>query len=136
MNIDDYVLYPVLWGSKPSYCYVIGTDEDGEPLEKPFPSKVIVCPECQGSGYHLKDSLRGYTWSDIEAPPDYDFLDEMQSGVYDVECSRCRGLRVSCELITTGLTKNEKAILQEYYSELDEDAATEAIYASERRMGA
>ena len=61
-----------------------------------FPSKMVICPRCEGRGSHDHPAFsNGITSSEWNGP---DWDDESRetylSGGYDVSCSECAGLRV------------------------------------------
>jgi len=90
------------------------SDENG-----PFPSKVIVCPTCSGSGSVLIDGMRGHAYTDDDL--DYlgeDFAQAMMNGVYDTPCDECHGKRVSAEPIEDGLSDSDQARLDAHYDDL------------------
>ncbi len=51
-----------------------------------------VCPHCDGEGTIVNPSCS--VWTAEDAAEDPDGLEAMLDGVYDVTCTRCRGLRV------------------------------------------
>ena len=59
-------------------------------------AKFIVCPECRGEGSILNPEIagNGYThdeWEDLGE----DFRDNLEAGVYNVNCPCCCGQRVT-----------------------------------------
>lgn len=72
-----------------SYCAI-----DWE-LENPREYEFEVCDRCRGHGSHTNPAIdgNGITRSEMgELGPE--FLEDYLSGVYDVRCERCNGLRV------------------------------------------
>lgn len=110
----------------------VWVDEHG-----PFPSKVVVCPTCEGSGKVLADGMRGhaYTWDEMEDLGE-DFIDDYFAGRYDVPCDECHGLRVTAEPITEGLSERDQARLEAHYEELQHEWEMRREMEAERRMGA
>jgi hypothetical protein len=70
-------------------------DADGWETECTVPAKHEVCPRCDGTGSHTNPSIdgNGITASEMDEAGD-DFREDYLSGVYDVRCEQCRGLRV------------------------------------------
>ena len=56
--------------------------------------KFEVCPRCNGEGKHVNPAIdsHGLSREDFDADPDFE--EDYFSGVYDVECYECKGLRV------------------------------------------
>lgn len=69
-------------------------DEDGGETDHEMPSKFEICHVCRGEGKHVNPSIDcgGLTQEDFAEDPD--FAEDYMSGVYDVPCNNCRGLRV------------------------------------------
>lgn len=78
----------------------VGADDSDEDdpanwADKRIPAKYIVCPRCGGKGTHTNPNIdgNGLTQSDLdEAGPE--FLEDYMSGVYDITCVKCQGMRV------------------------------------------
>jgi len=66
--------------------------EDGKRQSTEFEYK--VCPLCEGKGSHVNPSIdsSGLTAEDFYEDPD--FFEDYRSGVYNVPCNLCSGLRV------------------------------------------
>jgi len=64
-------------------------------FEATLPAKKEVCPRCRGKGTHVNPSIdgNGITSDEMEELGD-EFLESYLSGVYDVKCHECNGLRV------------------------------------------
>lgn len=56
--------------------------------------KFKVCPLCQGKGTHVDPTIdeNGFTFEDFYDDPDFEI--DYRTGMYDVECAQCHGLRV------------------------------------------
>lgn len=65
-------------------------------LERKFELPVAkeVCPICEGEGKIVNRSIDGNGISADEFYDDPDFAEDYMSGVYDVTCDECNGLRV------------------------------------------
>ena len=107
-------------------------DEKGE-----FPSKVIVCPCCDGSGRSLIDGMQGHAYTDEELDElGEEFFQDMMNGKYDTTCYECGGARVTASLITIGLSPEDTDRLQRYHDDLHAEEVTRREHEAERRMGA
>lgn len=51
-----------------------------------------VCPECEGHGKTVNPLLS--VWTESNRYEDPEGFDNMMSGLYDVTCPTCKGLRV------------------------------------------
>lgn len=112
--------------------FTLYTDDGGEETVV-LPAAYEVCWNCRGNGTTVNPAIDGNGLSNEDFDADPDFRDDYFSGVYDVACSECKGLRVT-------LVVDEKladpGLLAEYHAHLDEKYAYEAECAAERRMGA
>ena len=102
-----------------------------------FPSKVVVCPSCDGSGSTLIPGMRGhaYTSDQLDELGD-EFVEAMMGGDYDTVCEECHGLRVSATPIISGLSAKDHERLTQHYDELDQEYASRREHEAELRMGA
>ena len=108
----------------------VWADEHG-----PFPSKVIVCPTCGGTGAVLIDGMRGHAYTPDELGElGEDFIGDMTSGVYDRPCEECRGKRVSAELIEDELSERDQERLDAYYEDLNHEWEIRREIEDERRF--
>ena len=107
-------------------------EEYGESL----PKQRIVCPTCNGEGKHVNPSIdsHGITREDFDADPD--FMESYMSGIYDVSCYECGGLRVVDIIDEKQAEKEDPELYREWKEWIASSLETEAIYAMERRMGA
>lgn len=101
-----------------------------------LPKKKIVCPTCNGKGTHVNPSIDAHGLSREDFDEDPDFARDYMSGVYDVSCYECRGNNVVDALDEGALKRSNPELLKEWREWLDSAYETEAVYASERRMGA
>ena len=104
---------------------------DGKPVvylyDEPLPSKVVVCGRCDGKGVSTA-YLGAYTMEEMdEQGPE--FFEDYMSGMYDRQCDRCNGLRVTAVILWDELTKEQEA-------DLESDYIDEQIARNERAMGA
>jgi len=64
-------------------------------VEHELPTRLEVCPRCEGTGTHTNPNIDGNgITSDEMAELGDDFLDDYLNGVYDVACERCGGRNV------------------------------------------
>ena len=69
-------------------------DDNGDEQQAHVPAKRVLCPECDGAGTTLCDSLRGVAFTAEDMADDPDFEEGYFGGRYDQTCRRCNGLRV------------------------------------------
>ena len=77
----------------------VSYDADGEKIMAMLPAKFIVCPECEGHGTVLNDSMRGHCYTAEEFHDIFDNEDDRaayfeRGGRYDVQCPNCKGKNV------------------------------------------
>lgn len=86
-----------VFGDSPEDCL---DKLDCEPAGQPFrlPTIKAVCWRCGGEGKHnhpaFDDGITSAEWGQWDA----DERDDYRSGLYDVPCTRCHGLRVVDEI--------------------------------------
>jgi len=117
-------------------------DDDGEEITYLLPTKYEVCDRCRGTGRHVNPNIEpyggGFTYSEWQEAcyEDPDFAEDYFSGVYDVICSECKGLRV-VPVVNEDVLDEKQQETYKIYLEMQRDAAyTAAEMAAERRMGA
>jgi len=69
-------------------------DEDGDEMEVEVPFKWEVCSLCNGNGKHVNPSIDAHGITSEEFAEDPEFFNDYRSGIYDVACYECAGLRV------------------------------------------
>ena len=104
--------------------------EDGSTEIVSVPSHFEVCERCQGKGSH--DAWEGGMTADEMEEQGPDFIEDYLSGVYDVKCTVCNGLRV-VEVISRERISPE--ILAAYDREQQELAELQQMEMSERWFG-
>jgi hypothetical protein len=85
-----------------------------------------VCSVCRGNGQHVNPSIdaHGITWEEFDEDPD--FKEEYFSGLYNVTCYECKGLRV----LPAGIVSCERMdILTPYLEAVQE--ANDSYYDNE-----
>jgi len=114
-------------------------DEDGDDIEHMLPAKYEVCSNCEGTGTHLREGMRGHAYTAEEMS---DFDDEERAeyfkpgGIYDVPCDTCKGERVEKVIDESACeTDEQKESLQAYYDKIQRDHDDDAESRAERRMG-
>lgn len=105
-------------------------DEDGSTETVKLPSKMEVCPRCDGRGVH--DCWEGGMTGDEMAEQGPDFFEDYMSGTYDTQCTECKGRNV-VEVIDRDRTPPD--LLARYDAQQKELADMYAMEAMERRMG-
>jgi len=109
-------------------------EECAETVE--FPLHKEVCGRCRGEGHHDHPAFsNGFTSSDwAEAcEDDPDWSENYRSGMYDVPCEECGGLRVVDVIDESKLSADVLKALHERYHE---EACYRRECEAERRMGA
>lgn len=105
-------------------------DEDGETILEVL-TRYEVCGMCEGHATVVNPSIDagGLTHEDMyERGPEFE--EEYFSGAYDIQCPKCKGIRVVPHL---QFSKEIQSRVDEWYQDQHDDAAT---VAAERRMGA
>lgn len=98
-------------------------NEDGEEVEGRLPARYEVCPRCDGEGSHTNPNIDGNGITASEwAEWDEEDRDNYMSGVYDVSCEKCGGLRV-VPVVDDG--RADKALLAAYEESENARAASE-----------
>lgn len=109
-------------------------EADGTWSEIRLPTKKEVCPRCDGEGKHVNEAIdgNGLSAEDFdEAGPE--FREDYMSGVYDVTCRTCNGLRVIDAVDFDRMSAADRAAFEKQERESDE---CDAIHAAEIRAGA
>ena len=101
--------------------------DDGDFVDVELPSKFELCPRCDGRGSHVNPSVDGdgLTREDFEQDPDLE--ESYFSGVYDVACEECKGLRVG------EVPDEEECKRCKLFDQLEAHREAEADRASYRR---
>ena len=99
-------------------------DEDDEMFIINIPVQVQVCSTCRGKGSTVNPSIDCGGISPYEFEEDPEFADGYFSGMYDIQCPECKGLRVTghVDLNTMGVNHQHHQVaksLIEYAQELD-----------------
>lgn len=98
-----------------------------------LPAKREVCRRCNGEGKHVNPNIDGHGIDPQEFRDDPEFEENYFSGLYDVTCQRCNGLRVVDVVDRERLTPKMLSRLTAY-ERAEDDARAEALYES--RVGA
>jgi hypothetical protein len=106
--------------------YNLGEYDDAVEL----PGKFQVCWRCEGKGVH--DCWEGGMTGDEMAEQGPEFFEDYMSGMYDTQCTVCKGLRV-IEVIDR--ERCDKELLRMYDEQEQELADMRAMEEAERRMG-
>lgn len=108
------------------------TDE-GEEIVLTFPSKNVVCPDCQGEGYVLCDGMRGHAYSMEEFYQEFDDEEDREAyftrgGKYDQVCPTCKGKNVVAEIDEEHIPASMQEKYQEYLKHDEVRQREEAEY--------
>lgn len=114
-------------------------NEDGEESEHELPSKMEVCPDCEGQTYVLNPSMRYHAYTcDDEEMYDPEFREEYfkRGGIYDVICPTCKGKNVVPCVDREACESNPelKKILEIWEEQEEDRAQADAEYEAECRM--
>lgn len=109
------------------------TFEDGSYEEIELPTKMEVCPVCDGHGKHTNPGIDAHGISAQEFAEDPDFAEEYFSGTYDVTCYECHGRNVVPVVDESRMTKDQ---ITAWYKQLDEQDYYAREREAEMRMGA
>lgn len=122
--------------NKKTFTYY--TDE-GDEEEVELPVKMELCPNCEGHGSVLNESMRQHAYSSEEFNDTFhDDEDREQyltrGGIYDVQCPTCNGRNVVPVVDEARLSKAQKVIYERIEKRRAADAADDAADARTRRM--
>jgi hypothetical protein len=110
--------------------------DDGWEEDCEVPGKYVVCSRCQGRGRIVNPAVDGNGLSREDFDADPDFEEAYFSGVYDIDCPNCDGLRVVMIPDESDLSEVEEENLARYRRAQEEVAESRHIQEMERRMGA
>jgi hypothetical protein len=118
------------------------TEEGDEEITVELPASWHVCPDCSGRGttylgWAAKDQP---AFSAEELWDDPDFAEDYMSGGYDQQCPGCKGRTTVLEIDWDSCLQSSNPEIQEAAKAVlaaeEDQRELEAMYASERRMGA
>lgn len=94
-------------------------------------AKYEVCPTCRGKGSHVNRAIdgNGLTREDFDENPG--FFEDYMSGVYDVPCEECNGLRVVLVADQEYMEQNDPHTLELYNKYLEQKNIDDGIWKSE-----
>ncbi len=113
-------------------------DAEGEweaEVEHEVPGKKEVRDRCRGNGTHVNPSIdgNGITGDEMHELGD-EFCEDYMSGVYDVQCEECLGLRVVTVPDEENCTPAQKELLERYWKHVDDVSRWDREDATIRRM--
>lgn len=111
-------------------------DDDGCEVVADLAARYEVCGRCGGTGVHVDPSIDGRGLSAEDFAEDPDFEQGYFSGVYDVQCSECRGQRVVLVPAHDLFTEEHRMHWEGHLSAQRERREVDLMYEAERRMGA
>lgn len=93
-------------------------NDDDEEVTMDLPSKMEVCPDCDGHGTTLCEGMKGHAYSAEEFAEDFDPEEQgeyfKRGGMYDVQCSTCKGKNVVPVVDEEELTPAQKEFYEAY----------------------
>lgn len=100
-------------------------NDDGWVVNMQLPTKLEICPRCDGRGSHDHEAFaNGITGDDWNGPDwDDESRDAYMRGAYDVPCSVCNGERVVPVLDRARCNAAQIKLYDEYEREEAEDRA-------------
>jgi hypothetical protein len=117
-------------------CYTFEmVDDEGDEIQVTLPGKYEVCPRCEGTGTHDHPAFENGITSSEWAEWDDDDREHYMRGHYDVQCSRCKGLRVVCCPDEECLTAEQKQQLEQHRADQYAEAQERAWERRNRALG-
>ncbi len=110
---------------------VLGCEEDNNRLL--LPCKVKDCYTCSGKGTHVNPSIDAGGLGREDFDEDPGFEEDYFSGVHDVTCYECRGVK---KVLTVDYAKLNDAAKKRWNQHCKDEAYDRAVEAGERAMGA
>lgn len=101
-----------------------------------LPASYEVCHKCDGKGTHVNPAVDGHGISREEFDEDPEFREAYMSGVYDITCQHCEGLRVIPVINEEKLTDEQKKIYEIVENRARENAQYDRMCQMERDFGA
>ena len=98
-----------------------------------LPCKVETCHTCSGKGTHVNPSIDAGGLSREDFDEDPGFESDYMSGMYDVTCYGCKGVK---KVLTVDYEKLDDAAKKRYDDHRKDEARYQAMCAAERAMGA
>lgn len=113
------------------------TDEEGDDVVHFLPAAYEVCGTCRGKGSHVNrnidgNGITGSEWAELD-DSDPEFRENYFSGVYDVACEECDGLRVIQVIDEDRCSPEQKKVMEDYYRDQAESARWDAEDRATRR---
>lgn len=104
-----------------------------------FPSKMEVCPECEGHGYTLVDGMKGHVYTTEEFNEAFDEEEAQEyfkrGGRYDQVCKTCNGKNV-ISVVDKASCSSEQLKALEKIEKDEEEEEYQQLCRMERMMGA
>jgi DnaJ-class molecular chaperone len=96
--------------------------------------KMVVCPECGGTGSHVRRDLDDSKLVEmLEADGDYEGMERYYAGAYDERCRSCEGKNVLLVPNQDALSAEDHERIQDWH---DSERESMQIEMQERRAGA
>ena len=95
---------------------------------------MVVCPECGGTGSHVRRDLDDSKLVEmLDADGDYEGLERYYAGAYDERCRGCDGKNVQLVPNEDALSAEDHERIQSWY---ESEQESRQIEMQERRAGA
>lgn len=122
-----------------TFTFDVDDELEKESWQHTFSVAMRVCERCEGRGTITNPNIDGNGISQEEFDEDPDFREAYFSGIYDIGCPECNGLRVRPWVNEQFLGEQQKKDWQKVQQLLDEagriDAEYDAMAEAERRFG-
>lgn len=93
-----------------------------------LPHVMEVCPTCRGKGSRVNPAVDGWSYNDEHV--DEEFVSNYFSGLYDVQCDTCSGLRV---IAVPDESLCPSHLLQQWNKDRDDEALAAEMARMESR---
>lgn len=107
------------------------TDDEDWETTIDVPGKYEVCSTCNGKGTHVNPAIDGNGLTARDFDEDPDFHEAYMRGDYDIQCTKCEGLRVK---LVPDEEKMDKDVLIKYQAWRAQQYAIEKELAYESRQ--
>lgn len=109
-------------------------DENGDYEIHKLPSKYNVCDHCEGKGTHVNPNIDRNGISSEEFRDDPDFTKAYFAGVYDIQCTKCKGLRVIAVVDSDRLSTDQREVYEKWIKQEIESAKFNSEWRREQEM--
>ena len=117
---------------------VMYENDEREEIELELPSKMEVCPDCDGHGTVLTEGMRGHAYTMEEFHESFDEEEAQEyftrGGRYDVQCPTCHGDNVVPVVDEKLIPEKDKEAYAEWVKSENQKARWDAEDRQTRRM--